>query len=313
MKIKMINFMIIMCIAVCTLAMPASADVSTIKASVDKCTYSDGIISTNINIDYITKGCKAVFAVYDTSGQIVKVVAKEIDVSDSAVNAEIPVSSSAVGYKLRIHFIYGVASHSAAAGESLSAVVSAPIVAEDEVKENSTVKTDSKSYAVFITGTSSKIVDDGTELNCVNGYVDSEEVEYSSKKGDISGIQIGKMGVPVMTLNLDLKYFIMVGTGSATISSNKETYGGKLTSVDGRRNRITIDDKEFKIKPYTNVYVYDSKSSLRRKYITDETADYLSYDDELGIYIDSERTNLDVTAYVCINDGKVLDLLYYIN
>lgn len=310
---RIINFMIILCIAVHTLAIPAFADAYTIKASVDECTYSDGIISVNVNIDYITKECKAIFVAYDTSGKIAKIIAKQIAVSDSTVNAEIPVSSFAVGYKVRISFIYGITSHNTEAGKPLSAEVSLPITIKDEVKETNTAKIDSNSYAVFITATSSKIDDDGTEVECVTGYVDSKEVEYTSKKGDISGVQIGKMGVPVMTLNLDLKRFIMVGTGSATISLNKETYGGKLTFVDSRRSRITIDDKEFKIKARTNVYVYDSKSSSRRKYITDATADYLSYDDELGIYIDSERTNLSVTAYVCINDGEVADLLYYIN
>ena len=300
----------------CSLPFVAFAN-SDVKASIEKCTYIDGNINIELKIESATKDCKAVFALYNAENVLTKAIAKPIKSGEKSLAVQFP-CKKADAESVNVHFIYGITKSETKAGDSLSAKVTDPsetiVVPEKEPVANETVskaETDG-SYAVFITGVGTEITDSG-EAVVVTAYLNGREKEYVSEKADVSTVETGKIGVPVMTLNRVLKYFIMVGPGRTVISDTREAFGGVLTDIDNKRDYVTISGEKFKIKPSTNIYVYDEGSRAKVKYRVNEYMDYLDYDEELGIYIDEDRHHLNVSAYVCLEDGEVVDLLYYIN
>ena len=313
---KLICTILTLCTLLCSLPFAAFAD-SGVKASIGKCTYTDGNINIELNIESATKDCKAVFALYNAEKMLTKAIARPIKAGDKNLALQIPCKKTDVE-SVNVHFIYGISNPDTKAGDSLSATVTDPsepiVVPEKEpVTPEAVDKTESGgSYAVFITDVGTKITDSG-EAVVVTGYLNGKEKEYVSEKADVSNVETGKIGVPVMTLNRVLKYFIMVGPGRTIISDSRETYGGALTDIDNKRDYVTIGGEKFKINPSTNVYIYDEGSRTRVNYRVNEYMDYLDYDEELGIYIDDDRHHLNVSAYVCLEDGEVVDLLYYIN
>lgn len=313
---KLICTILTLCTLLCSLPLAAFAD-NGVKASIEKCTYTDGNINIELKIESSTKDCKAVFALYNAEKMLTKAIAKPIKAGEKNLALQIPCKKADVK-NVAVHFIYGITNPDTKAGSSLSATVSdpsEPIVAPE--KEPAAPETNDKtesggSYAIFITDVGTKITDNG-EAVVVTGYANGREKEYVSEKADVSNVETGKIGVPVTTLNRVLKYFIMVGPGRTVISDTRETLGGVLTDIDNKRDYVTISGEKFKIKPSTNVYVYDEGARTRVKYRVNEYMDYLDYDEELGIYIDDDRHHLNVSAYVCLEDGEVVDLLYYIN
>lgn len=313
---KLICTILTLCTLICSLPFAAFAD-SGVKANIEKCTYADGNINIELKIESTTKDCKVVFALYNTEKTLTKAIAKPIKASEKNLTVQIPCKKTDVE-SVNVHFIYGLTNTNTKAGASLFATVTNPsetiVVPEKNADTTETGdKTEKgRSYAVFITDIGTKLTDKG-EAVVVSGYANGKEIEYVSEKADASTIETGKIGVPVTTLNRVLEYFIMVGPGRTVISNNREAFGGSLTHIDNKRDYVTINGEKFKIRPSTNVYVYDKGTRKRVNYKVNEYMNYLDYDEEFGIYIDEDRNHLNVSAYVCLDDGEVVDLLYYIN
>lgn len=177
-------------------------------------------------------------------------------------------------------------------------------------------------YATFVTNVGETSDEDGDDVVYIKGYTSLDEVTYTTDSVTLTTAKsyIGKLVVPSYNADGSVKSFKVVGVDSG-FGTDRSGVEGDLSYVNTKKNYVYLDGTlgseedgdAYKIKPATNVYVYDSTSTARTKYKVGEVMSYIGYDDEDGLYIDSDNKNLDVTVYIYINDGDVVDMVYYIN
>lgn len=182
-------------------------------------------------------------------------------------------------------------------------------------------------YATFVTKVTASQDANGDDITYVRGYNGLDEITYTCDADDVSEneVAVGTLVVPKYNANGTVKEFkVVAGNEGAEVTTgfgtDKAAMSGTVTYLDGKKSYIYLDGTAgmedgtaYKIKSTTNVYVYDETTSARTKYKVDESMSYLDYTEEYGIYVGKDKTKLNVTAYLFIDDGNVVDLLYYIN
>ena len=183
----------------------------------------------------------------------------------------------------------------------------------------------SSENAAFVTKVSNTTDEDGYDVYRVTAYVGLEEVSYIAEDVDADAI-VGKLVVPTYKANGDVKDFEVVDGDYTSLNEDVEAASGTLevyndgdedvSPINTKKKLIVLngdDAQEYKIPASTNVYVYDETSNSRNKAKIGESLGYIEIDAEDGtVYVNGEEADVDVTVYLYIFDGDVVDMLYYI-
>ena len=173
--------------------------------------------------------------------------------------------------------------------------------------------------ATFILKISQTIDEDGNDVYVVTGYKDLEVVTYELDTKPSSAI-IGTLVVPEVSVTGKVTGFKAYNKGFG-VDSDKYLTKLSLTKIDGNKLYVSGKEDPIKVRANTNVYVFDAnKAESARGFYQIDADGYLDYEAGFGIYYGTKagEKNLDVDVYVFsvdgdAADGKIVDIVYYIN
>ena len=193
--------------------------------------------------------------------------------------------------------------------------------------------------ATFVVKVGLDTNDEGDEIVYVQGFKGLEAVTYTSEDLVLAAeaAKIGKLVVPTFYANGTVKALNVVSSGSihdgkAPALSEYKGISGELTYIDGREiylggsmtgtakddGKIDVDTElvgctPYKVKSSANVYIYDATSNAKVKFTVGEAVGYFAYATDIGLYVDSDDINNNVTVYAYEVEGNIVDLVYYIH